>query len=46
MLGLVITTDGKMYKKEFTRPLYRSIGEVTGGEYMEHVCPVLLPSPF
>ena len=46
MLGLVITTDGKMYKKEFTRPLYRSIGEVTGGRYMEHVCPVLLPRPF
>ena len=46
MLGLVITVDGKMYKKDFAAPLYDSVNEVTGGRYMGRVQPALLPRPF
>ncbi len=45
MLGLVITHDFKMYKKEFTNPLYESVEPVLEG-YMEIVHPVNLPEPF
>ena len=31
MLGIVITTEDKMYKKDFAEPLFQSIGMVTGG---------------
>ena len=44
MLGLVITTDGKMYKKHFTTPLCESVEPVIGG--FERVSPQLLPEPF
>ena len=44
MLGLVITTDDKMYKKEFGRPLFQTISDVIGG--FEIVTPVGLPRPF
>ena len=45
MLGLVITHDFKLYKKEFTNPLYESVEPVLEG-YMEIVHPVNLPEPF
>ncbi len=44
MLGIVITTEDKMYKKDFAEPLFQSIGMVTGG--FEIVNPLKLPSPF
>jgi len=44
MLGLVITTNDKMYKKDFTAPLFRSIEKVIGG--FEKVTPRGLPRPF
>lgn len=31
MKGVVITSDGKMYVKDFTNPLYQSVGAVVGG---------------
>ena len=31
MLGLVITTEDKMYKKDFSAPLFLSIMETIGG---------------
>ena len=45
MLGLVITHDGKMYKKDFGEPLYQAVKETLGG-YMEHVIPTWLPEPY
>ena len=45
MLGLVITHDFKMYKNEFTNPLYESVEPVLEW-YMEIVHPVNLPEPF
>ena len=44
MLGLVITTEDKMYKKDFSVPLFLSIKETIGG--FEIVNPVGLPHPF
>lgn len=44
MLGLVITTDDKMYKKEFSAPLFMSVMQTIGG--FEIVTPVGLPHPF
>lgn len=44
MLGLVITTEDKMYKKEFAAPLFMSISKVIGG--FEIVNPRMLPRPF
>ena len=49
MKGVVFTTDGKMFVKEFTRPLYKSVSDVVaaGGrivrdadkvKVIEHVC--------
>lgn len=31
MRGVVVTTNNELYVKEFTPPLYQSIGEVVGG---------------
>ena len=45
MLGVVITHDFKMYKKDFENPLYESVEPVLDG-YMEIVRPVSLPEPF
>ena len=45
MLGLVITTDYKMYKKDFGEPMHKTVGAVVGG-YVEHVLPMYLAEPF
>ncbi len=45
MKGVVLTTDGQMYVKEFSKPLYRSTGEVVGG-YIELVHPRGLKAPY
>ena len=45
MLGLVITTHRTMYRKEFTNPLYHSVGKVVDG-LIERVKPAFLPRPF
>jgi len=45
MLGLVISTHGTMYQKDFTNPLYESVGKVVEG-YIERVKPAFLPRPF
>lgn len=45
MLGLVITTDGKMYKKDFREPLYSSAEPILGGLF-ENVNPMYLQEPF
>lgn len=45
MLGLVITTDYTMYKKEFGEPMHETVGKVLGG-YVEHVLPIYMPHPF
>ena len=45
MLGLVITTHRTMYRKEFTNPLYHSVGKVVDG-FIERVKPAFLPRPF
>lgn len=45
MLGLVITTDGKMYKKDFRKPLYSSAEPILGGLF-EIVNPHYLQEPF
>ena len=45
MLGLVITTHKTMYQKDFTNPLYDSVGKVVEG-YIERVKPAFLPRPF
>lgn len=44
MLGLVVTTDDKMYKKDFAEPLYLSVGKTIGG--FEPVYPRGLQRPF
>ena len=44
MLGIVVTTEKTMYKKDFGQPLYRAVEPVLAG-YMEHVRPVYLPEP-
>lgn len=44
MLGLVITTDDKMYKKDFKAPLFQSVTDTIGG--FEKVTPRGLPRPF
>lgn len=44
MKGLVFTHDERMFVKEFTQPLYKSIGEVVGG-YIEVVHPRGLEEP-
>lgn len=45
MKGVVFTTDEKMFVKEFTQPLYKSIGEVVDG-WIEVVHPMGLEDPF
>lgn len=45
MKGVVFTTDGKMFVKEFEQPLHKSIGEVVGG-WIEVVHPRGLKPPF
>lgn len=45
MLGLVITPNYTMYKKEFGEPMHKTVGAVVGG-YVEHVLPIYLPQPF
>lgn len=44
MKGIVFTHDEKMFVKEFTQPLYKSVGEVVGG-YIEVVHPIGLKDP-
>lgn len=44
MKGLVFTHDEKMYVRDFTQPLYKSIGEAVGG-YIEIVHPRGLEDP-
>lgn len=45
MKGLVISTENKMSVREFTEPLYKSIGEAVGG-FIEIVHPRRLDSPY
>jgi len=45
MLGLVITTDGRYYKKYFRKPLYSSAERILGGLF-ENVFPHYLQEPF
>ena len=45
MKGVVFTTDGKMFVKEFTQPLYKSVGDVVEG-WIEVVHPRGLEDPF
>ena len=45
MKGVVFTTDEKMFVKEFTQPLYKSVGEVVEG-WIEVVHPRGLEDPF
>lgn len=45
MKGIVFTTDGKMFVKQFTQPLYKSVGEVVDG-WIEIVHPRGLESPY
>ena len=45
MLGVVITPDFKMYKKDFAEPTLEAIHDTLGG-YIEHVLPKYLPNPF
>jgi len=45
MLGLVVTISGTMYKKDFSEPLFRSVGEVLHGN-VEIVRPMGLPNPY
>lgn len=45
MLGLVVTPNGTMYKKYFSKPLCNSVGKVIDG-YIERVRAVFLPRPF
>lgn len=45
MLGIVVTTEKTMYKKDFPEPLFQSLQEVVGG-YVEHVTPMFLENPF
>lgn len=45
MKGIVFTTDEKMFVKEFTQPLYKSVGDVVGG-WIEVVHPRGLEDPF
>ena len=44
MLGLVVTTDDKMYKKDFAEPLFLSISKLIDG--FEPVYPRGLQRPF
>lgn len=45
MKGVVFTTDEKMFVKEFTQPLYKSVGDVVGG-WIEVVNPRGLERPY
>ena len=45
MKGVVITTDLKMYTKEFGQPLYKTVGEAVDG-WIEVVHPRGLKRPF
>lgn len=45
MKGIVFTTDEKMFVKEFTQPLYKSVGDVVGG-WIEVVHPRGLEQPY
>ena len=45
MKGVVFTTDGKMFVKEFTQPLYKSVSDVVEG-WIEVVHPRGLEDPF
>lgn len=44
MKGLVVTTDNRMYVKEFDEPLYKTLGAVVGG-WIEVVHPKRLKRP-
>lgn len=44
MKGIVFTHDEQMYVREFSQPLYKSVGEVVGG-YIEVVRPRGLEAP-
>lgn len=43
--GVVVTTDNKVYKKDFDYPLFRSIGRAVGGP-IEDTFPKFLPAPY
>ena len=45
MNGIVVTTNGEIYCREFQKPLHRSAGEVVGG-LIEHVRPRRLWKPY
>ena len=45
MNGIVITTKGEIYHRDFQDPLYRSAGEVVGGR-IEFVRPRRLGRPY
>lgn len=47
MKGIVITTDNKMFVKDFPgeKPLHEEVGEIVGG-WIEHVHPMHLQEPF
>ena len=45
MNGIVVTTNGEIYHREFGRPLHRSAGELVGG-YIEIVRPRRLGKPY
>lgn len=45
MKGVVVTTDNKIFVKDFSEPLYKSLNPVVGG-YIEHVLPRGLPKPY
>lgn len=45
MNGIVVTTKGEIYHREFQEPLHRSAGEVVGG-HIEFVRPSRLGKPY
>lgn len=45
MLGIVVTPERTMYRKDFGKPLYKAVEPVLDG-YMEIVRPAFLPEPF
>lgn len=45
MNGIVVTTKGEIYHREFSEPMHRSAGEVVGGP-IEFVRPYRLGKPY
>lgn len=45
MKGIVITTENKMFVRDFGEPLYKTLGEVVGG-FIEHTRPMALVDPY